>query len=358
MNIVFRFFLVIIFCWVSSSASFQSLTDKIRIRPDLPADQVIKVWVFFTDKGGGDVSLAKCVPVTDKALWRRAMRGADVDNTFYDREVNPVYVSATEPLVEKIGYPSRWLNAVSVEVKTAKLSKLADLPFVRRITEVAKFIRKPVVADDNLGFRKPAVTTDHDYGDSYNQLNQIRVIDLHHQGLSGAGVTILMLDSGYKVSHQAFSHLDIDSTYDFINNDPDVEDSSGYIDQQYHGTMTLSVIGGLTEGEVIGVAYDATYLLAKTEISHDNIEIEIEEDYWVAGIEWGEHLGADVVSSSLGYSDWYTYEDMDGKSAVTTVAADIAASLGVIVVNSMGNGGRTAAKPTLIAPADGDSVIA
>ncbi len=49
---------------------------------------------------------------------------------------------------------------------------------------------------------------------------------------------------------------------------------------------------------------------------------------------------------------------MDGNTAITTKAADIAASLGVIVVNSIGNDQRISPQPTLIAPSDGDSVLA
>ena len=54
-------------------------------------------------------------------------------------------------------------------------------------------------------------------------------------------------------------------------------------------------------------------------------------------VEWArraESLGAEVVSSSLGYTDWYTFKDMDGKTAVTTRAANRAIALGVVVVNT------------------------
>jgi hypothetical protein len=68
-------------------------------------------------------------------------------------------------------------------------------------------------------------------------------------------------------------------------------------------------------------------------------------------------LGADVVSSSLGYTDWYKYKDMDGNTAITTKAADLAVSKGLIVVNAAGNE-RQNSWHYIIAPADGDSVIA
>ncbi len=92
------------------------------------------------------------------------------------------------------------------------------------------------------------------------------------------------------------------------------------------------------------------------------MEIPYEEDLWVAGLEWEERLGADIVSSSLGYNNWYTYANMDGQTATTTKAAKVAARKGVLVVNAMGNEGnyqdaRTHTTGTMIAPADADSIV-
>ena len=85
-------------------------------------------------------------------------------------------------------------------------------------------------------------------------------------------------------------------------------------------------------------------------------EIEQEEDNYVAGLEWGEQNGADIACSSLGYLDWYTYEHLDGNTAVTTIGVDIAASLGVLTVTSAGNEGNDDWY-YIITPADADSVL-
>jgi subtilisin family serine protease len=103
---------------------------------------------------------------------------------------------------------------------------------------------------------------------------------------------------------------------------------------------------------LVGPAWGAEYLLAKTEII--DREIEIEEDNWVAGIEWADLNGADIVTSSLGYIAWYTPDSLDGKTALCTRAAEIAVSRGIVVTNAAGNNGPYG---TLIAPADGESVI-
>jgi serine protease AprX len=75
-----------------------------------------------------------------------------------------------------------------------------------------------------------------------------------------------------------------------------------------------------------------------------------------------ESLGVDVVSSSLGYNlftdgtgYFFSHGDFNGRTAVTTKAAVMAARRGVVVVNSMGNGGQTVG--SIVAPADADSII-
>jgi subtilisin family serine protease len=123
----------------------------------------------------------------------------------------------------------------------------------------------------------------------------------------------------------------------------------------------LSIIGGFKEGELVGPAYGANFILAKTE--NTDSETPIEEDNWIAGIEWADSIGVDVTSTSLSYLDYdspytsYTWQDMDGNTALITIAADLAAGKGIVVVNSASNNGNNSSHNTLGAPADGDSVF-
>ncbi len=126
--------------------------------------------------------------------------------------------------------------------------------------------------------------------------------------------------------------------------------------QDRHGLQVMSTIMGFRSGELVGPAYGATAILAMTEDTGS--ETPIEEDNWVAAVEWVEALGADLITSSLGYYYWYDYSDMDGDTAVTTVAADLAVSRGLAVFVSAGNERQNASFPHILAPADGDSVIA
>ena len=190
-----------------------------------------------------------------------------------------------------------------------------------------------------------------DYGDANVQIEQINAHLLHDQGLTGQGITILLLDTGYDLSHDALNHVNIVSQKDFINDDDQTANENDFeqnVNQDDHGTKILSIIAANSPGNLIGPAFDAGFLLAKTEDVSQ--EWQQEEDDYVAGLEWGEINGADIASSSLGYADWYTESDFDGNTAITTIAVDIAVGLGLVCVTAVGNG-------YAIAPADADSVI-
>jgi subtilisin family serine protease len=196
-----------------------------------------------------------------------------------------------------------------------------------------------------------------DYGSSLNQLEQINVPAVHDLGYHGEGILIGILDTGFYLAHEAFMSTRVQNEWDFIFDDGnsfnEEEDSPA---QHSHGTEVLSVIGGARDGQLYGPAYGATFLLAKTEDIRS--ETAVEEDYWTEGIEWAEQMGADIVTSSLGYADWYSYDDGDynGDIAVTTRAADLAASKGIVVCNAVGNEGQQAG--SIVAPADADSILA
>ena len=163
---------------------------------------------------------------------------------------------------------------------------------------------------------------------------------------------ILVLDTGFYTEHESINENNILNEWDFINNDSETQNEDGDVnDQHNHGTFILSVIGGAKEGQLYGPAYESQFLLAKTEDLTQ--EQPIEEDWFVAALEWGESLGADISSSSLGYIDWYEYEDLDGQTATTTIGINIATENGMICVTSAGNYGNDG----IIAPADAYDVI-
>ncbi|MGD9347773.1 MAG: S8 family serine peptidase [Candidatus Aminicenantes bacterium] len=329
------------------------------------------VWIFFKDKGQGLDKKMMTVQSTlnPRALTRR-MKHLEytpiVDE--YDVPVEDEYVQSVRSHAIRIRHESRWLNAVSAEVYGSALYRIADLDFVEKIDRVRSFyFREPDPIRTQSTAKPSVVAGPHafDYGPSFNQLTQINVPALHDLGYSGKGILICMLDTGFKnFTHQALDHLDIQATWDFVNDDPNVFDEDGQMGIGNHGTQTLGTIGGFYPGELIGPAYGASYILGKTE--NTEWERHIEEDHWVAGAEWADTLGADIISSSLGYryefthgEENYTSEDMDGETAIVTQGANIAASRGILIVNSAGNEGPALpGENTIIAPADSPNVLA
>ncbi|NIP41725.1 MAG: S8 family serine peptidase [candidate division Zixibacteria bacterium] len=319
-----------------------------------------KYWVFFSDKG--ELSEQEIDARLD-ALQRDAtvpnlQKRAVVQSRqrlfdYTDLNIHKPYLDSLESLNIEIHRTTKWLNAASVSADQAQIDDLPSLDFVDSIRPVRTYSRD-ISEYQSPGEALPKIeqTYDLDYGQSFEQLQQIGVPAVHNLGFSGEGVLIGVFDTGFDPSHPAFLGMDIEATYDFINDDTDVRDEFDL--QRSHGTSVLSVIGGYAPGEIIGPAYNATYCLAKTEIVTD--EIQVEEDNFIAALEWADSIGCRIVSSSLGYILWYTPEDMDGNTALITIASDLAVTKGMNVIVSAGNEGP--GETSIIAPADGDYVLA
>jgi subtilisin family serine protease len=187
---------------------------------------------------------------------------------------------------------------------------------------------------------------------------------MHDAGFYGQGMTICVLDAGfYNVDrHECFTHLftnnQIKGTYDFVKN------SVGNVYREnYHGAAVLSIMGGYLNGKLIGPAYGADYYLFRTEDAGSEKEIECAN--WVIGAERADSLGCDLINSSLGYNTFdlseqdYSLSDLNGKNTFISRAANIAASTGMLVVNSAGNTGGTGAPwfGKITMPSDADSVL-
>jgi hypothetical protein len=250
---------------------------------------------------------------------------------------------------------SRLLNGVSISADMSELEWLDGQDFVREIRPVLLFKRKALSPEPEPAMPKlaPPGTWLLDYGPSEGQLNLIKVPPLHEIGVTGSGIMIGVFDTGFKTDLPAIAAMDVEATYDFINDDVDVSDDDTF--QEDHGTLVLTTAGAAVPGQLYGPAYGATYVLAKTEDRTD--EYRQEEDFFIAALEWADSIGCDVVTASLGYSDWYTFADMDGNTAPITVACDLAVESGITVISSAGNA-RSTSWGHISAPADGDSVIA
>jgi serine protease AprX len=123
----------------------------------------------------------------------------------------------------------------------------------------------------------------------------------------------------------------------------------------------LSILAANIPGQLIGSAPNSEYWLLRTE--DVSSEYSIEEDNWISAAEFADSVGADIINTSLGYTEFddstqnYSYADMDGNSTRISIGADIASSKGILVVVSAGNLGDNDWEH-ISAPADADSVIA
>ena len=337
-------------------------------------EQTFRIWIFFADR---DIASAaernrliesRRKEISPRALARRLARGTSPEPvSIDDLAVSPGYIHSVLATGARKRQESRWLNAISVEATGDRIQAIAALPFVMRIQPVARAVRRPRPSE------QPAPGPDSSlrdngaawYSNSFTQLNQINIVSAHNAGYTGQGIVVGILDSGFNRTHAAFnqttngSHpVQIVAEHDYVSNDGDTSQQPGdFPNQSAHGTYILGTLGAFYPTVLVGGAFDAAFILAKTEdISQ---EVPAEEDNYVAGLEWIESLGADMATSSLGYIDWYTQADLDGHTAVTTVAVNMATALGMACCTAAGNEGHDSNPATsdLIAPADALQVL-
>lgn len=353
----------------------KKVTEEVSARFELAGapSQKVLVWVYFSDKGPQTSGLAKSTSlVTDESLARRAKVLPQSQLT--DQLDVPLY----QPYLDKVGELgisvkqfSKWFNSISAYVTADQVKQLAALDFVTKVDAVKGFVsdRHAIKTLEQVNNEDLPLTgslnkvgSGIDYGLAAHQNAMLKVPVMHQMGYTGKGVIIALMDAGVdNLAHEVFASMNIIAKYDFVNNDPEVGNQND-LGEGSHGTLTLSTIGGNKPGTYVGPAFGATYIIAKTENTAS--ETNVEEDNWVRAMEWADSLGAMLTSTSLGYLGMdagftsYTYLNMDGNTAIITKAGDIAAAKGIVVVNSAGNEGFDANHNTLGAPSDGFNVIA
>jgi subtilisin family serine protease len=183
---------------------------------------------------------------------------------------------------------------------------------------------------------------------------------MHDAGFRGEGMQIAVFDAGFPGVDQIsalqplFQEQRLASTRNFVDGGTRVYQRSS------HGTNCLAAMAGNQSGFYIGSAPKATFHLCLTEDVAS--EHPIEEANWLAAAEYADSAGVDIISSSLGYTTFdapsksYTYADMNGRTAISSRAATMAARVGILVVNAAGNEGDDPWR-YISAPADADSII-
>jgi len=332
-----------------------------------------KYMIYFTDKGitaneqlekSGNLYKSALNELTERSINRRIKNlGEDNIISFEDIPIKPSYISSLESLGIKIENNLKWFNAVSAYLTDQQFEEIIHLNFIDKIEKVRilKFDNKLPEATGPLS-KQSYLDFPLNYGESFDQLQLSDIPIVHSKGITGEGVLIGMLDTGFDwKNHESLQNATILAEYDFVNKDSITSDEENDQPGQHgHGTLTFSVVGGFKDSSLIGSGFGSDFVLAKTEDIRS--ETHVEEDNYAAALIWMENLGVDITSASLGYSQFdastfsYTYEDMDGKTTIVTRAAEIAFRKGVLTVNSAGNEGGT---PWfyITAPADGFNTI-
>ncbi len=306
-------------------------------------------WVFFTDKEG--VQFDPFDFFDEKAIDRRIRNGLCLYDKI-DFPVNQKYIASVKSITPSVDVVSRWFNAVHVYASESDLADLKALPFVASVEPASLRL---VTASVEYVADEASMLDRVDAGLLQNQLSHLKGELFYSNDITGKGVRIAVFDAGFRGvdAHPAFSHVRknnrIIATWDFHRERKNVYTASA------HGTMVLSTIAGVLDDQPLGLATDAEFLLARTEIRREPLA---EEKYWLAAVEWADQHGADIINSSLGYVfHRYFPEEMDGRTSLVARAATIAAGKGILVVNAAGNQGNDNHWRIVVTPADADSVL-
>lgn len=329
-----------------------------------------KYFIYFKDKGiEKDAVLSKSSVLyktaldnlTERAMERRTKNmGEENIISYEDIPIKQDYINFLEEMGIKIIHKLTWFNSVSVYLNEMQFLEVISLPFVEKIETVKSFkVKCSEYSQNNLN-KNPSVS-DINYGPSFVQLNLSDIPIVHSKGITGQGVLIGLLDTGYDwQNHESLVNANVVAEWDFIFNDSVTANQPGDVGGQHnHGTSVMSVIGGYKDSVLIGSSFGSSFLLAKTEDIRS--ETQVEEDNYAAALIWMENYGVDITSSSLGYSEFdnfsYTYADMDGQTTIVTRACEMAFNRGVITITSAGNEGGSPWR-YITAPADGFNTIA
>ena len=333
--------------------------------------QFTRYVVKLRNKGSSPYSLSTpSTYLSQRAIDRRTRYGITVDST--DLPVTPTYVTQIRnvPNVTVLNI-SKWHNSVAIQTSDPNaITAINALSFVQSTTAIAartttNTIEKLIIGDQpyNSPSRETQLTGDYfNYGTgSFNEINLHKGQLLHNIGLRGQGMIIAMLDGGF-FSYNTLDAMDsiilnnqVLDTWDFYSNNASVADDHP------HGMQCLSIIAANIPGQFIGKAPKANFFLYRTEDTGS--EYPIEEFNMVCGMERADSAGADVISASLGYSEFdnaafnYTYSQMNGNTTISVVGADLAVKKGILFINAAGNEG-SATWHYITTPADGDSVLA
>ena len=300
-----------------------------------------KFRLILKDKGTTSFSVNKPEEfLSSKSIERRKKQNLSVNES--DLPISADYLKEIENTGAVIVSKSKWLKTVTIKCSDYFLmDKLKQLPFVEDVVLVWT-TNKPVVLNakkniDRVSSVLKNRSVDSVYGSAFDNINLNKGQVLHNQGFKGAGIDIAVIDAAFVgiTSNPQLKNMHIKGAKSFIYED---QDPYGTDD---HGVWTTSCMATNMPGYYVGTAPEANYWLLRSE--DINSEYPVEQDYWVAAIEYADSVGVDIVNTSLYYiySDFapyhYKFENLDGKTEIATQGANMAADKGILIVCCAGN---------------------
>lgn len=308
--------------------------------------------VYFSDK---KTQFNPAGYFDEKAIYRRGKNEICLTDST-DFPVNQTYINSVSSLGDSIGVVSRWFNFMAVYTDDVRAEKIKQLPFVSRVEKMEP--KYPVVL-------RPAVANYSSPGDSLlhpesikllkQQIDMMQGHEFSSRNINGKGVRIAIFDAGFPNADAANVFTQINKEHRIIATYNFGRKCEYVFSYNPHGTMVMGCIGGTLSGRNIGLATGAQFMLAITE--NASFEAYKEEENWLAAAEWADKNGADIINSSLGYTnDLYFTDDMNGRKSLIGRAATMAVKKGILVVSAAGNEGD--GKWEIVAsPGDVDSVL-
>lgn len=336
--------------------------------------QLNRYVIQFKNKGSSTFSLSNpAAYLSQKAIARRTAYNIAIDSfdlPITQRYIDSVRLAGNVTILNK----SKWLNQISIFTTDASaLTKINTLPFVESVKTIAartantikereeKFKQANTILPIYSNSRISATQDFFNYGNTLNEIKLHNGQFLHNIGLRGQNMLIAVLDAGffqYK-NLSSFDSMNLNNqvlqTWDFVANETSVvEDNS-------HGMSCLSAITGNIPGTFVGTSPKANVVLYRTE---DVVsEYPIEEFNWVCALEKADSIGAQIASTSLGYTTFdnsdmdHEYASMNGRTTTAAKGGAIAHRKGLLLFSANGNDGNSGWK-FLSTPADIDSTIA
>jgi subtilisin family serine protease len=323
-----------------------------------------KYWIKLKNKTGTPHSVSTpSTFVTPKAIARRAAHSIPFDQT--DLPVTPSYISQIDgvPGVTVL-YASKWLNAVAVSVSSPSvLTTINSFTFVQasdptnKLKVVFEKLQEPNL---NLNAQRSENTTAANYyGGAFWQARQLNVDCMHGYGYRGQGMTIAVLDAGFRNVNTVAAFDSLRTRNGILGTRDFVAGGNSVYEDDAHGMNVLSCMAALVPNVMVGTAPRADYWLLRTEDAAT--ETPSEEYNWIRGAEFADSVGADILTTSLGYTTFdnasynHTYSGLNGKTYPMSIASNMAARKGLFVLNSAGNEGGSPWQ-FIGVPADADSI--